>query len=236
MTKTSARWQNAWLATAVRASRELWRGVEAQHLVATMRLVDDLNEQELLEQLLDASKPPLPGGVYALPYLLTTPFRYVSPWPSRFREPEQPGAWYGADEPRTVAAELAYWRWRFFSDSDGFHDQQLVTQHTFFQARFDGVEVDLTAPPWRTLRATWRHPHDYAACHQLAARVRQADAPPIVAIRYESARRPAAMCQVVFDPATLSLPAPHSQQTWVCKVTPGVVFFRHDREQVEFRP
>ena len=41
-------------------ARRLWRGVEAQHLVATMKLVDSLAEQDLLEQILDESKPPLP--------------------------------------------------------------------------------------------------------------------------------------------------------------------------------
>jgi hypothetical protein len=32
-----------------------WRGVEAQHVVSTMRLVDSLAEQAILEQLLEAS-------------------------------------------------------------------------------------------------------------------------------------------------------------------------------------
>jgi RES domain len=235
MTKKPARWQDKWLSTAAPATRDLWRGVEVQHVVATMRLVDNLQEQELLEQILDASKPPLPRDVRGLPYLVMTPFRYVSPWPSRFREPDHPGAWYGADEPQTVATELAYWRWRFFVDSDGFKDRQLVTQHTFFQARFDGVELDLTATPWRTMRTAWRDPDDYTVCHQLAARLREAEAPKIASIRYESARRLKAMCQVVFEPAALSLPAPHSQQTWICKATRDAVYFTHDAQKVEFR-
>jgi hypothetical protein len=228
-------WPAQWLATAKAAARDLWRGVEAQHLVATMRLVDDLQEQELLEQLLEASKPPLPAAAPSRPYLISTPFRYASPWPSRFREADQPGAWYGADEAQTVAAELAYWRWRFFIDSDGLRQEQVVTQHTFFSARFKGVELDLTAPPWKTLRSHWRDPDDYARCPRLAAQVHQVERPPIASIRYESARREHAACQVVFEVAALTLPAPNQQQTWICKATREAVFFSHDGEKVEFR-
>ena len=37
-------WQDAWFASEVKtASGLLWRGVEAQHRVATMRLVDSLD-------------------------------------------------------------------------------------------------------------------------------------------------------------------------------------------------
>ena len=39
-------------------ARVLWRGVEAQHLVATMKLVDSLDEQAELERMLEASNPP----------------------------------------------------------------------------------------------------------------------------------------------------------------------------------
>ena len=231
---TAALWEDAWFASARPARRDLWRGVEAQHQVATMRLVDDLREQELLEQLLEASKPPLPPEATGLHFLLATPFRYASPWPSRFRLPDQPGAWYGADEPRTVAAELAYWRWRFFMDSDGLREGELVTQHTFFQARFEGLELDITVRPWSKHRKRWRAPDDYSACQQLAAQVRAAT-PAVTAIRYESARREAALCAAVFDARALSLPAPQRQQTWACKITAQVVLFSHESDRLEFR-
>jgi hypothetical protein len=39
---------------------DLWRVVEAQHRAATMRLVDTLEEQALLEELIEEAKPPLP--------------------------------------------------------------------------------------------------------------------------------------------------------------------------------
>ena len=232
---TPPAWEPAWFASAAPTRRALWRGVEAQHQVATMRLVDDLDEQVLLEQLLEASKPPLPPGCAGLPYLLATPFRYASPWASRFRTPDQPGAWYGADDPVTVAAELGYWRWRFFIDSDGLRDEQVVTELTFFQARFDGLELDLTAPPWSAHRSTWRDPDDYAACQRLGAAVRTQQ-PPVAAIRYESARRESGLCQVVFEPGSLSMPQQHLQQTWTCKTTRERVLLVHGDDRLEVRP
>ncbi len=49
-------WQPGWFDGAVASARMLaWRGVEAQHVVSTMRLVDTPQEQDLLEQLLEAS-------------------------------------------------------------------------------------------------------------------------------------------------------------------------------------
>ena len=231
---TEGPWQASWFNLRKQVQHGLWRGVEAQHRVATMRLADDRREQEILEQILEASKPVLPPEARGLHFLLATPFRYPSPWPSRFRRPDQPGAWYGADHPRTVAAELAHWRWRFLVDSDGLRDQQLVTEHTFFHARFTGAELDLTQPPWAAYRNTWRAPDDYSACQALADEAR-AQAPAVAAIRYESARRAASSCSVVFEPTSLSLPKPNMQQTWICKTNRRLVLLTHDAEMLEFR-
>ena len=182
---TASLWQAHWFGQAKPARRKLWRGVEAQHRVATMRLVDNLAEQELLEQLIEGSKPALPLGTQGLHYLISTPFRYTSPYPSRYRPANEPGIWYGAEEPETVAAELAYWRWKFLVESDGLRENQLVTEHTFFQALFRGVELDLTVPPWRRLRGVLRDGEDYSACHELARQVRERSNPAIAALHYD---------------------------------------------------
>ncbi|TWO70153.1 RES domain-containing protein [Caenimonas sedimenti] len=198
-----------------------------------MRLVDNLAEQQLLEQLIETSKPPLPPEAQGLHYLLGTPFRYASPHASRFREPHQPGIWYGAEDPHTVAAELAYWRWKFLVESDGLRDAQVVTEHTFFQARFTGAELDLTLPPWTAVRDLLRHGADYSACHRLARALRERPQPP-AALRYESARREGSTCHAVLDPCALSLPALHLQQTWTCKTTRDLVMFLHDEDALEY--
>lgn len=231
---TASLWQDNWFKQAKPARRKLWRGVEAQHRVATMRLVDNTAEQELLEQLLEGSKPALPPDSQGLHYLVSTPFRYTSPYPSRYRPANEPGIWYGAEEPETVAAELAYWRWKFLVESDGLREEQLVTEHTFFQAQFMGVELDLTVEPWVRLRDLLRDGDEYPACHALARQVRERTTPAIAALHYESARRERGLCQAVFIPKALSLPSLHLQQTWICKTTRHLVMFRHDDEALEY--
>ena len=80
-------WKPAWFSTGVRSkTADLWRGVEAQHVVSTMRLADNANEQRVLEELLEKSKPMLPPQAAGRHYLIFTPFRYRSPYPSRFRQ------------------------------------------------------------------------------------------------------------------------------------------------------
>ena len=154
-----SRWPRKWLSEAAGAKRDLWRGVEAQHRVATMRLVDTLREQDLLEQLLEQSKPPLPPQARATDYLLFTPFRYAPDWPSRFRRPDEAGAWYGADDPQTVAAELAYWRWKFVVDSDGLRG--MVTDHlaSAFQVSESNPIVGLEGRAVGVVGVATRKPH-----------------------------------------------------------------------------
>ena len=68
-----------WWRSVAQRSAVGWRGVEAQHIIATLRLVDSPAEQQALEQWLEESKPPLPPDVAPRQhYLLTTPFRYRS--------------------------------------------------------------------------------------------------------------------------------------------------------------
>ncbi|MCE1163232.1 MAG: RES family NAD+ phosphorylase [Thiomonas sp.] len=189
-----------------------------------MRLVDTVDEQLALEEIIEASKPPIPMGARGAHYLIFTPFRYSSPWPSRFRRADAPGLWYGADDAQIVCAEMAYWRWRFLQDSDGLRGDQVITEHTLFKASFAGTELDLTAAPWDALRSSWRDPEDYSACHALADAVRGAT-PVIDAIRYESARRENGMCAAVFHAGALTIRELNAQQTWICKTTAKTVFF-----------
>lgn len=222
-----AGWHSDWLAALPHRAATLWRGVEAQHRVATMKLIDTLDEQALLEALLESSKPPLPAEAHAVPaphYLAFTPFRYVSPWPSRFRAGHEPGVWYGAERLATACAEVGYWRWRFVVDSDGLRGESVLTEHTFFEARVDGRAVDLTAPPWDAARALWMHPTDHGACHALAAAARAVAADWI---RYRSVRDPGyGACGAVLAVSALTIGDLTRQQTWACKASAEAVLMR----------
>jgi hypothetical protein len=209
----------------------LWRGVEAQHLVATMKLVDTAPEQHLLEDLLEASKPALPAQSAGRHYLIATPFRYRPQHESRFRPAGSPGLWYGAEALEVACAEVAYWKWRFLRDSDALRHQALHTQHTFFEARISGACVDLTAPPWVASARAWTHPTRYADCQALAQAARERD---VAWIRYSSARSKPGVCGVALTAQALALEPGFAQQTWNCKTTLANVYLRHAQQSFSF--
>ena len=164
-----------WTPTALAAEARPWQGrawrlVEAQHVVSTMKLVDDVAEQRLLEDLLEAAKPPLPAAAKGLHYLLATPFRYPPlPRGSRFRAAGEPGVFYGADALATACAELGYWRWRFLRDSPALERLDAIA-HTAFLASIRTTTLDLRAPPFDAEAARWTAPDDYTATQALALR------------------------------------------------------------------
>ncbi len=204
----------------------MWRAVEAQHRVSTLRLVDTLAEQAQLESLLEASKPALPEVAGPRHYLLLTPFRYPSMHPggSRFRAATDPGVFYGADEPRTACAELGYWRWRFLMESPDL--QRLAAlPHTLFLVGVAGLGLDLTLAPFAADAALWRARRDYSACQHLASQARAAQ---LDLIRYGSVRDPAAgMCAAVLRPAAM-VTEPLLEQTWRLAVTRQHVQWQRD--------
>lgn len=197
-----------------------------------MRLADTAAEQDLLERMIEHSKPPLSAADRDRNYLLSTPFRYLSPWPSRFRPAGQTGVWYGAEQIATACAEVGYWRWRFLTDSDGLLGQSLFVEFTVFEARVDGVALDLTQAPWNRARTLWMDGRDYSACQQLAAAARERG---VQWVRYASVRDPDhGLCGAVFDLHALSLPRATVQQTWAARVQHDAVAFSHGQERLEF--
>ena len=202
--------------SAVRHAGNAWRAVEAQHLVSTNVLVDSADEQRVLEDLLDESKPPVPPGARGLDFLLFTPFRYAPPpGGSRFRGETDPGVFYCADEVRTACAELGYWRWRHLLDTPALTRMPPAGQ-TVFRVRLDAPAIDLRTPPFDAGRPAWTDPDDYRACQTMARVVRTAG---LRAIRYESVRDPMhAGCCAVLDPGAFAKRSPLDRQTWLLSV------------------
>ena len=82
--------------------------------------MDSTAEQEVLEDLIDASKPSVPPERQGLHYLLATPFRYGAAYPagSRFRRAGlTEGVFYSSETPETAIAEMAFYRLLFFAES-----------------------------------------------------------------------------------------------------------------------
>ena len=172
-----------------RLSGPCWRVVESQHRVSTMKLVDTLEEQELLEILVDGTKPQVPPDCRHLHYLLFTPFRYGAPYPagSRFRRAGlTPGVFYGSQDAPTAVAEMAFHRLLFFADSPHTPWPVNATEYTAFMVAFKtAAGLDLTRPPLDGDRALWTSCTEYRACQDLADQARTAG---IEALRYESVR------------------------------------------------
>lgn len=194
-----------------------WRVVEAQHLISTLKLVDSLEEQKLLEELVDRHKPPLPkiAGLGDLHFLLFTPFRYPPlRHGSRFGTRDEPGIWYGSEELRTVFAEKAYYRFVFVSGSkaDLF---PITVEQTAFRAEVHSRKgVDLSRPPFEAHRERISSKTTYASSQALGRAMR---GDGVEALRYFSARDGAGGTNIaLFSPKAFGRPVPRSPQTWIC--------------------
>src|SRR5262245_59991021 len=166
-----------------------WRAVEAQHQVSTAKLTDNSSEQARLEHIIEATKPLIPIECRHLHFLLSTPFRYGSPYPigSRFRRAGlTPGVFYACELARTAIAEIAFWRLLFFAESPQTPWPKNTGEYTAFAVEFRTERaIDLTSAPFEKDRDIWRHPTDYAPCQSLADNSR---ALGIEIVKYESAR------------------------------------------------
>lgn len=220
-------WTPGALSSEARAwSGIVWRVVESQSRASTMRLVDTLEDQEILEGLLEDNKPPLPPGCEDLHYLLATPFRYA-PYPegSRFRRAGQPeGAFYASADIRTALAELAFHRLLFYRESPDAALPRTPVEHTGFSVGCATERlIDLTLPPLDRDAEIWTARNDYTGCQALADAARSAG---VGALRSCSVRDPEAGYNVtLLTPAAFRDAAPREQQTWH-------VFVRTDRVQV----
>ncbi|WP_298494428.1 RES family NAD+ phosphorylase [uncultured Maritimibacter sp.] len=213
--------RNTWTPDALRSELRAYRGcgwrlVEAQHRVSTLKLVDSLDEQAVLEDILEASKPPVPAPCQGLDYLLATPFRYDGPYPhgSRFRRAGMtPGVWYGAEAVEAAVAEMVFYRFLFYAESPATPWPQNTADYTALGVRLaTEVAVDLTAPPLVEDAALWTDPTSYAACQALEEAVRAAGGR---LIRYQSVRDPDGRANLaVLDCAVFAEKAPGERQTW----------------------
>lgn len=193
----------------------IWRMVESVARVSTLKLVDTLAEQSILENILDRTKPAMPPGCTGLHFLLATPFRYA-PYPtgSRFRRANQiDGVFYGAEGIGTVLAEFAFYRFLFFASAPGMTlPSNPVEQTAFTVAVGTGSLVDLTVPPFDIQAAVWTSLTDYNACQDLADEARRVG---VQALRYQSVRDPEKGANMaLLTPLAFASPGPEGQATW----------------------
>jgi hypothetical protein len=191
--------------------------VEAQHQIATRKLVDSDAEQQLLEEMIETVKPPQPPGV-RLHYLLSTPFRYPPlRYGSRFGSRAERGIWYGSAEQRTLFAEVAYYRLLFLHGTSA-ELGVVETELTAFRAALRTTRgVELTSPPFAAYVVELASPTSYDETQQLGRAMRAAG---VEAFTFTSARDAAAGENVgAFTPAVFGRRQPRSLETWHCTAT-----------------
>lgn len=167
----------------------LRRIVENQEQKVTVALVDSFAEHEILEGLLDESKPKsiFHSRLRRLDYLLQTPWRYPPlRWGSRFGRRFEPGLFYGALSDAALFAEAAYYRLVFLEGMEEPFADRVISQFTAFEANYlTDKGLDLTRPPFAKYKSVLCHKSNYGPCQLLGTELRDRG---IAAITYYSAR------------------------------------------------
>lgn len=215
---------------------KLSRLVENQEQKVTLALTDNLAEHEVLESLLETSKPA--GEHYArlgrLDYLLRTPWRYPPlKWGSRFGRRFEPSLFYGALSHAALFAEAAYYRLVFLEGMERPFSDRVISQFTVFEALYQTDQgMDLTRPPFERHEAALRHKSRYAPCQELGTELRGRGTEAIV---YLSARAGGNEQNIaLFSPVALRSRKHRNPRHGLCESRLSGVSFRLDDELHHF--
>jgi len=200
--------------------------VEGQHVISTRKLVDSREEQEILEELIEGSKPRVPDAARdrGLHYLLVTPFRYPPlAHGSRFGTRDEPSLWYGSARRRTALAETAYYR-LVFLEGTAADLGPLGSDFSVFDTRLSTRRgVDLGRPPFDRFRAEIASPSSYGPTQQLGREMRRDG---VECLRYPSARdRAGGLNVAAFTPRVFAAKTPGTPETWHGVATRNLVEF-----------
>lgn len=213
---SSATWtQDDLRSSSGKLTGRFWRVVEAQHIVSTLKLTDDLEEQTILEEILEETKPVLQDECRHLNFLLFTPFRYSAsnPYGSRFRKANAAdGVFYASEHPFTAIAEVAFYRTLFYGESPDTPWPSNPGEYTAFASEAaSNKAVDISKGPLSTDAGLY-HFADYSAGQSFAETVRSFG---YDLIRYRSLRDPKGLANVAILHCSLFTKAdPVDRQSW----------------------
>ena len=216
---------------------EPWRMVEAQHISSSRDLVESREEHELLEGLLENSKPKIANYKH---YLIFTPFRYPPlAYGSRFGTNLEPSLWYGSLNLHTTLAEVAFYRLKFFDDSSA-NLEYIEIPMTAFKAYIQTENgIDLTERPFKSYKEKISNKTSYDCSQKLGTEMREAKIDTFIFISARDnkfGKNVAAFTPEVFmikDKQYIS-----NMQNWRCIANKNVIEFSRDeinlRKQLEF--
>lgn len=218
-------------------SLQPWRIVEAQHISSSRDLVDTKEEHDILEALIEQSKPKLTHDKH---YLISTPFRYPPlKYGSRFGHIYEPSIWYGSIKLATAFAEVAYYRLKFLNDSEvdlGFIEIPVTAFKTHLQT---SSGIDLSAPPFNHYQHKISHQTSYEDSQRIGMDMREAGIETFI---FVSARDKNQGKNVgAFIPDVFKLKNKqyiYSMQNWRCMANKNVIEFSREellaRKHFEF--
>ena len=214
----------------------LKRIVENQEQKVTLSLTDSLAEHDVLEALLERSKPPAGthDSLARFDYLLRTPWRYPPlKWGSRFGSRFEPSLFYGSLSNRALFAEAAYYRLVFLDGMQQPFRERVISQFTVFEAMYRSDSgFDLSQPPFARHESALRDKVNYQACQALGSVLRQKG---IEAILYLSARAPGDAFNIaLFRPAALRSRKHRNPRHGLAETRFDGVSFRFGNEVREF--
>jgi hypothetical protein len=205
----------------------LFRLVESQEQTGTLGYVDTLAEQALLEEMLEAAKPPYPDDWTDYHYLLKTPFRYPPlKWGSRFGHTHEPSLFYAGTHIDTALAESAFYRFVFWFSMDAPPIKNTMrSEHTLFSVGYQTPRgIQLQTAPFNQYAVELTHPQRYTVPQQLGSAMREAG---VQAFEYQSARDPKkGICVALFSPSAFSQKRPKDTNQWLCEVSAETVSFK----------
>ena len=203
-------------------SGQAHRVVGSQEQAATLRLVDTLDEQALLEGLIEETKPKIREGRLRH-YLIHTPFRYPPlKHGSRFGRRFEPSIFYGGATLDSALAEAAYYSFYFMSRSVTPFESPIINHKTSFSVDVvSPMHVDLTQICDEKIQQQLTDVSDYSYTQRVGTQMREAGCQ---SFSYDSARKPGGINIGVFTISAIQ-DGPDNLLSWEVKQTPERMLF-----------
>jgi hypothetical protein len=207
------------------------RMVETQEYAATTSLVDDLQEQAILEQILDAFKPNYADNTQDLHYLISTPFRYPPlKYGSRFGAITEHSYFYASEAVQTCLSEAAFYRFFLIDGTETPFPKMIQSEHSLFFVQVISTKtLDLTKISDIEIQKQLTDPISYSMTQQVGQQARKYG---VDLLRYFSARSQEQGVNVAIDNHTIiQSEKPEDKVEYICQLDPktGILRFSQPR-------
>lgn len=200
----------------------IYRVVESQEKVATMNLVDTLDEQSLLEDLIEESKPRA-QGMEQRHYLIKTPFRYPPlKHGSRFGSRFEQSIFYAGQTLKSAICESAFYSFYFMSRCTLPYEEAIINHKTSFSVEIqDNHHIALTKVSDSEINARLTNKSDYQFTQSVGKQMREKG---VSSFSFLSARCEEEVNIGVFDIHSFT-GEPKNYQNWEVKQTAKNILF-----------